>query len=111
METSLLCLAHFEQRGFGLATGAVDSLPCATNMRRALFASLSCIASTFAFADEGMWLFNQTPREVLRDRYHFDATDAWLDHLQKSSVRFNSGGSGSFEVVTVAEHFARSLVE
>ncbi|HEY6170390.1 MAG TPA: S46 family peptidase [Verrucomicrobiae bacterium] len=65
-------------------------------MRRALFASLSCIASTFAFADEGMWLFNQTPREVLRDRYHFDATDAWLDHLQKSSVRFNSGGSGSF---------------
>ena len=29
-------------------------------------------------------------------RYQFDATDAWLEHLQKSSVRFNSGGSGSF---------------
>src|SRR5579883_1924718 len=47
-------------------------------------------------ADEGMWLFNQPPREILRERYQFDPSDAWLDHLQKSSVRFNSGGSGSF---------------
>jgi len=47
-------------------------------------------------ADEGMWLFNQTPHQQLRERYQFDATDAWLEHLQKSSVRFNSGGSGSF---------------
>jgi hypothetical protein len=47
-------------------------------------------------ADEGMWLFNQPPRAVFRERYQFDATDKWLEHLQKSSVRFNSGGSGSF---------------
>lgn len=47
-------------------------------------------------ADEGMWLFNQPPRELLRERYNFEAIDAWLEHLQKSSVRFNSGGSGSF---------------
>jgi hypothetical protein len=47
-------------------------------------------------ADEGMWLFNQPPRATLRERYQFDATDAWLEHLQKASVRFNSGGSGSF---------------
>jgi hypothetical protein len=43
-----------------------------------------------------MWLFNQPPRELLRSRYQFDATDAWLGRLQKASVRFNSGGSGSF---------------
>jgi hypothetical protein len=49
-----------------------------------------------AVADEGMWLFNQPPRQLLRERHQFDATDAWLGHLQKSSVRFNSGGSGSF---------------
>src|SRR6185503_4725008 len=48
--------------------------------------------------DEGMWLFNAPPRKLLKERYNFDAADAWLEHVQKSSVRFNSGGSG--EVVS-----------
>ena len=43
-----------------------------------------------------MWLFNHPPRKRLQEKYGFDATDAWLEHVQKSSVRFNSGGSGSF---------------
>jgi len=47
-------------------------------------------------ADEGMWLFNNPPAKLLKDRYQFDANKEWLEHLQKSSVRFNSGGSGSF---------------
>jgi Peptidase S46 len=47
-------------------------------------------------ADEGMWLFNNPPRDYLQKTYKFDATDKWLEHVQKSSVRFNSGGSGSF---------------
>lgn len=57
---------------------------------------LSCTLTFGARGDEGLWLFNQPPRELLRERYGFDATPAWLEHLQKSSVRFNSGGSGSF---------------
>ncbi len=47
-------------------------------------------------ADEGMWLFNAPPRGLIRERYGMDLTEPWLDHIQKSSVRFNSGGSGSF---------------
>ena len=47
-------------------------------------------------ADEGMWLFNNPPRKLLKEKYDFDPTDDWLEHVQKSSVRFNSGGSGSF---------------
>ncbi|MSU36726.1 MAG: S46 family peptidase [Pedosphaera sp.] len=47
-------------------------------------------------ADEGMWLYSRPPRELLRQKYNFELTDPWLEHLQKSSVRFNSGGSGSF---------------
>ena len=46
--------------------------------------------------DEGMWLFNNVPKKLLKEKYNFEPTDAWLEHLQKSSVRFNSGGSGSF---------------
>src|SRR5438128_1906622 len=64
-------------------------------MRRALVALL-LLFCTGAFADEGMWLFNRPPRQLLKQRYNFDPTPSWLDHLQKSSVRFNSGGSGSF---------------
>jgi hypothetical protein len=47
-------------------------------------------------ADEGMWLFNDAPRKLLKEKYGFEPTDQWLEHVQKSSVRFNSGGSGSF---------------
>lgn len=46
--------------------------------------------------DEGMWLFNNPPRDYLKKKYAFDADEKWLNHVQKSSVRFNSGGSGSF---------------
>ena len=31
-----------------------------------------------------------------RSRYGFEPSQAWLDHLRLSSVRFNDGGSGSF---------------
>ncbi|MBI2681507.1 MAG: S46 family peptidase [Candidatus Solibacter usitatus] len=47
-------------------------------------------------ADEGMWLFNNPPLKVLKDKYKFEPSPAWLEHLRKSSVRFNNGGSGSF---------------
>src|SRR5256886_6936772 len=52
--------------------------------------------TTAAIADEGMWLFSAPPLKQLKEKYNFEPTPRWLDHLQKSSVRFNSGGSGSF---------------
>ena len=62
-----------------------------------LAASLAVICGTGALrSDEGMWLYNDPPRDRVRAKYGFELTDAWLEHLQKSSVRFNSGGSGSF---------------
>jgi hypothetical protein len=59
---------------------------------------LALVLTTFssAFADEGMWLFNNPPLKQLKENYKFEPTQQWLEHLQKSSVRFNSGGSGSF---------------
>ncbi len=61
-------------------------------------AAVAGLAMTAAptHADEGMWPFNNVPKKLLKEKYGFEPTDAWLEHLQKSSVRFNSGGSGSF---------------
>jgi hypothetical protein len=59
-----------------------------------LFTLLFAFGS-LATADEGMWLFNKAPKDQLKKKYNFDATDAWLDHVRLGSVRFNYG-SGSF---------------
>ena len=53
-------------------------------------------AGGFVHADEGMWVFNNLPLEQLKEKYGFEPTPEWLEHLRSSAVRFNSGGSGSF---------------
>src|SRR3954451_9197187 len=58
--------------------------------------SLIASSNLSVCADEGMWLFNDAPRKLLKERHQFEITDEWLEHVQKSSVRFKSGGSGSF---------------
>ena len=60
----------------------------------ALF-SLQALRFT-ARADEGMWPFNNVPRAEIKKKYGFEVTDEWLKKVQLASVRFNSGGSGSF---------------
>lgn len=54
-----------------------------------------CVSACL-LADEGMWTFNQFPRELVKQRYGVDVSDVFLDQLARSSVRLNSGGSGSF---------------
>ena len=64
---------------------------------RSLLVTLAALCvGTAAHADEGMWLYSAPPRAQIKAKYGFDLTDAWLDHVRLSSVRFNSGGSASF---------------
>ncbi len=49
-----------------------------------------------ARADEGMWLFTKPPSKELKEKYGFEPTAQWLEHVQKSAIRFNTGGSASF---------------
>ncbi len=49
-----------------------------------------------AFADEGMWTFDNPPIKLLQENYNFTPTQAWLDHIRLASVRMNDGGSASF---------------
>ncbi|HTT24105.1 MAG TPA: S46 family peptidase [Candidatus Sulfotelmatobacter sp.] len=67
-------------------------------MKRLFSIALACILfwSILAVADEGMWLYNEPPKEKIKATYGFEITQPWLDHLRLSSVRFNNGGSGSF---------------
>ena len=60
------------------------------------------IAALFTFQtipvkaiDEGMWTFNNAPREDIKKKYGFEVTDEWLHKVQLASVRFPNG-SGSF---------------
>jgi hypothetical protein len=46
--------------------------------------------------DEGMWPFDGLPLQRLKEKYGFEPTAEWLDHVRLGSVRFDTGGSGSF---------------
>ncbi|HEV3146777.1 MAG TPA: S46 family peptidase, partial [Gemmataceae bacterium] len=70
-------------------------------MRRSLFLIGALgLAMTVPVADlsagEGLWLFNNPPKKMLKEKFGFDEGPEWYDHVMRASVRFNSGGSGSF---------------
>jgi hypothetical protein len=60
-----------------------------------LLFTLTCIGTT-SRGDEGMWLPNDLPQQLLKDRYNFTPSDEWARHVMLSSIRFSSGGSASF---------------
>ncbi len=66
------------------------------HLRSFFYLLLLGILPMTARSDEGMWLLNEPPREMLKQKYGFDLTDEWLEHARLASIRFNNGGSGSF---------------
>lgn len=63
--------------------------------------TITLVVAVLAFAqpgkaEEGLWLLNRFPREEVKKKYGVAVDDAFLQHLQMASVRFNNGGSGSF---------------
>src|ERR1700733_10962318 len=66
-------------------------------------------------AEEGMWTFDNPPLKLLKEKYGFVPTQAWLDYLRLSSVRLNDGGSGSFVssdgVLFTNHHVARGQLQ
>ena len=61
-----------------------------------LTSALLILLTTSTQADEGMWLFNDMPKQLLQEKYGFTPTAEWAEHLRLASVRFNTGGSASF---------------
>ncbi|HEY7753208.1 MAG TPA: S46 family peptidase [Steroidobacteraceae bacterium] len=65
-------------------------------MKRIPVAALAALASLSAVADEGMWTFDNPPREAIASKYGVTLDDAWLDRVQRATVRLESGCTGSF---------------
>ena len=63
--------------------------------RTVLISTLLLIFLLPMFPDEGLWLFNMPPTQLLKAKYKFTPEAEWLNHLQLSSIRLG-GASASF---------------
>src|SRR6185503_3721510 len=65
--------------------------------------------------DEGMWTFDNLPLKQLKEKYKFEPTTEWIDHVRLGAVRFDTGGSGSFVskngLVMTNHHVALTTVQ
>jgi hypothetical protein len=57
---------------------------------RGFLLALACVAALPAFADEGMWTFDNFPAIAVKQRNGADITPAWLDHVRLSTVRLTN---------------------
>ena len=71
-------------------------------MKRHLFVACAAAALSFAtaafapaFADEGMWTFDNFPSAKVKAAYGVTIDQAWLDHVRGAAVRLSSGCSAS----------------
>lgn len=64
--------------------------------RLSIVAAFVCATASAAFADEGMWTYDNFPSAKVMSAYGFAPSVAFLDHLRKSSVRIAGGCSASF---------------
>ena len=53
------------------------------------------INAPLTLADEGMWTFDNPPLKQWKERYNFEPSQEWLDHIRLASVKLE-GGSASF---------------
>jgi hypothetical protein len=83
-------------------------------MKRLLLAAL-LVSPALARADEGMWTFNNFPKDQVEKAYGFKVTTPWLDNVRLSSARLAQGCSASFVsergLVMTNHHCAHSCIE
>ena len=65
-------------------------------LRTALAAGLLALPALIpAYADDGLWLFNQFPKDQLKQKYNVDIGDDFLENTRLATVRVGSA-SGAF---------------
>ncbi len=81
---------------------------------RTRFAVLTVVLCGFTLrADEGMWLYDQFPRDQVAKKYGFTVTDEFLNHLRLASLKM--GASASFVspdgLIFTNHHVAASCIQ
>ncbi len=56
---------------------------------KTIAAALCVCTATVAFADEGMWTFDNFPSAAVQAKYGVTIDKAWLDHVRAGAVRVN----------------------
>jgi len=54
---------------------------------------LFCSIALPGLANEGLWPYNQFPSAIVKQKYSFDVSADFLEHLRLSSVRMGSGSA------------------
>jgi Peptidase S46 len=76
---------------------------------------VALVCAPAAFADEGMWTFNNFPADKVKAKYQVDITKEWLDHVRLSSVRIAGSCSASVVspdgLVMTNHHCARGCIQ
>lgn len=62
----------------------------------AIAAVCALLASSAAWASEGMWTPDNLPKKELQDKYKFTPDAQWVSHTQHAALRLAGGCSGSF---------------
>lgn len=84
-------------------------------MKQFIILAIFLCTASLARADEGMWTFNNFPSQKLKQKYGFEPTQEWLNHVRLSSVRLAQGCSASIVspsgLVMTNHHCAHSCIE
>ena len=57
---------------------------------RGILLILASSAGLAAYADEGMWTFDNFPSSAVQRQYGVDITPSWLDHVRLSTIRLTN---------------------
>lgn len=67
-----------------------------------------------AFADEGMWTFDNPPLKQWKERYNFEPTKEWLDNVRLASPKVNGSSAGFVSangLIATNHHVAAGYIE
>ena len=67
-----------------------------------------------AFADEGMWTFDNPPLKQWKERYNFEPTKEWLDNVRLASPKVNNSSAGFVSpngLIATNHHVAAGYIE